>query len=172
VKQVPVGRARIALIDDQDADRICVRKWSLCVFRGSRTAYAAAWIDGKFTLLHRYLLEMSNPAIFVDHVNGCGLDNRRANLRICTHAQNRRNSRITRTYRGKPKSSRFKGVSLTNGRWLVQVQADGRKVHVGRFSTEEDAARAYDFAARKLHGEYACLNFPEPGERGALVGDV
>jgi hypothetical protein len=110
----------------------------------------------------------------VDHANGDGLDNRRQNLRQATQQQNMRNSR---KYRGG--SSRYKGVcwKIRNQRWLAQIyvseqDASGvptkRKLHLGTFTDQETAARAYDAAAREHFGEFACLNFPLPGERGAL----
>jgi hypothetical protein len=111
--------------------------------------------------LHRLLLQA--PAEFhVDHRDGDPLNNRLANLRLCTHSQNQAN----RPAMGG--ASRFKGVATARGcrnRWRAQIQqqrADGtfRRVCLGQFESEEDAARAYDAAALLKYGEFARLNFP------------
>jgi hypothetical protein len=106
---------------------------------------------------------MSAPAgLLVDHRNNNTLDNRRDNLRLATPSQNRINSR-----RDKSKtSSRFIGVSLEKGRgkWLAYINYDGKRIHLGRFDSETEAAKAYDAAARKYHGEFARLNFPESAD--------
>ncbi len=92
-----------------------------------------------------------------DHINTDSLDNRRANLRLATHSQNSCNSR-----RDKSKTlSRFRGVSFSKrkGKWFAAIRINGKKTWLGYFNDEEDAARAYDHAARKYHGEFAMLNF-------------
>jgi hypothetical protein len=96
----------------------------------------------------------------VDHINGNGLDNRKENLRVVTVVENARNSR------GKVRSrkSQYKGVSFCIGRkspWRATIEAGGHgQKHLGYFSTEEEAARAYDQAAAEVFGEFAFLNFP------------
>jgi hypothetical protein len=113
--------------------------------------------------MHRYL--MGEPSEEVDHENGDGLDNRRKNLRRATHAQNMMNALSRRG------SSRFKGVFWSVNRWQAAIRDDYRKVYLGQFKIEEDAARAYDDAARRIHGAFARLNFPIEGERSALHDD-
>ncbi len=95
--------------------------------------------------------------LFVDHINGDGLDNRRANLRLATPAQNNWNSK-SGMGRG---ASRYKGVQWHKHRkkWVVVIGVNGRKEHIGYFGDEKEAARAYDKAAKERHGEYAVLNF-------------
>ena len=103
--------------------------------------------------MHQLILKA--PSGFcIDHINGNGLDNRKQNLRIATQSQNLANKPF---FKGK-----FKGVSFSKRNkilskpWAVKV---GRK-HIGYFSTEEEAAMAYDKSAIEMYGEFAWLNFP------------
>ena len=93
-----------------------------------------------------------------DHINHDGLNNQRSNLRLATHAQNQRNQR---PYLGR--TSPYKGVHWFPSRekWRAQIVIANHERHIGLFGAEEDAARAYDAAAREHFGEYACLNFPD-----------
>jgi hypothetical protein len=93
-----------------------------------------------------------------DHKDGNGLNNTRSNLRPCTQGQNNMNQR-----KRKNATSRFKGVtwSAADEKWKACITANHVQHHLGYFCDEEEAARAYDKAARSLHGEFARLNFPE-----------
>jgi hypothetical protein len=101
-----------------------------------------------------------NPpeGILVDHQNSNPLDNRRANLRLATHAQNMHNRQKIQ----KKTSSRFVGVCFEKQkqRWIVYITNLRKRIYLGRFKNEIDAARAYDRAALKYFGEFARLNFP------------
>jgi hypothetical protein len=98
------------------------------------------------------------PGLLVDHRNCNSLDNRRANLRLATHQENMRNRR-----KRKNTSSRFIGVTFDKqrGKWLARIIYQGKRIFLGRFDTEIEAARAYDAAVKKYHIEFARLNFPE-----------
>lgn len=114
--------------------------------------------------LHRVIMD-APPGVEVDHINGDGLDNRRCNLRLCTRAENGRNL--------KPRggSSKYKGVDWHKRarKWRVLIMVEGKRIYLGLFDNEVEAARAYDRAARDLHGEFARLNFPGPGEQSCLA---
>ncbi len=94
----------------------------------------------------------------VDHINCDGLDNRRANLRLATRQQNKCNSR-PRARRG---TSRYKGVWWDKERrkWRAAVGYNGKTKHLGAFDNDIEAAKARDVAAKKYHGQFAWLNFP------------
>lgn len=96
--------------------------------------------------------------IFVDHINRDALDNRRANLRLATESQNCMNRR-----KCKGTSSQYKGVSIDRRKklWKAAIKIDEKNSHLGYFESEIEAARAYDAAARKYHGEYAYQNFED-----------
>ena len=107
------------------------------------------------------------PGMFCDHINHNGLDNRKANLRPATHTQNVWNPReFNRPTPGGYKRhsrSKYKGVDWANdmNRWRARIRVNGKRIYLASFKEELDAAKAYDQAAKKHHGEYASVNFPE-----------
>lgn len=107
--------------------------------------------------LHRIIAERMNldMNLQVDHINADKLDNRRENLRTATVQQNGQN-------RGKYScnTSGFKGVSWDkrDNKWFSQINVNGKRIFLGRFETPELAAKAYNDAAIKYHGEFAKLN--------------
>lgn len=162
-RQIPLTQGLVAIVDEADAIAVLAYRWH--AYRDGRTFYAKREIrrqDGSRTTLrlHNFLTGWS----MTDHRNGDGLDNRRSNLRQATTAQNNANLR-----RGVRNTSGFKGVnwSKKSSVWRAEIRANGQSRFLGHHSTPEEAARAYDAAARELHGEFACLNFPRIGERGA-----
>lgn len=161
--EIPLTRGQVALVDEQDEWAASQYKWH--AIPAARTWYACRWTrrsDGRGTTqaLHQLLTGWA----LTDHINGNGLDNRRCNLRAATTAQNLSNMR---KHRG---SSRFKGVSWfkRTQQWRAYIELSGRQIFLGHFHDEGEAALAYDVAAREHFGEFAALNFPEPGERAAL----
>jgi len=91
------------------------------------------------------------------------LDNRKGNLRICSVTQNAQNRRKPRSYKGLPTKSKYKGVRSINdikrkAKWQAIIQYNGKRINVGRFLTEKEAAEAYNLKAKELFGEFAYLN--------------
>lgn len=151
--EVSLVNGGLALVDDSDADLVLGHRW-FGVRRG-RTRYAATKINGTPIEMHRMLLGKM-PGKVIDHQSGDGLDNRRKNLRFCSHAENMRNRRKSSA----ATTSKFKGVWIDSryGKWIAEVRQGGGRWRVGPFDNEIDAARAYDRAARVFHGRFAKTN--------------
>lgn len=140
---------RRVIFDESDAE--VIESWPWRIWSKGYVAYRVRDEDGRIpvVLLHR-LLTGARPGEFVDHVNGNPLDNRRQNLRICTHAENMRNRR-----RPKHNTSGFKGVYASGRRWRAEIVFEGARYRLGSYATPEEASAAYAVAAVKLHGEFA-----------------
>jgi hypothetical protein len=155
-RRIELTQGYHALLDDEDFARVAAYSWHVAKRRGRRYAVANVGRGAAKTTvyLHRLVLD-APPGVEVDHRDGEGLNNTRANLRACTHTENMCNAQPRRGG-----SSRYKGVfwCATRGRWLARVKLSGRTRQVGTFTSERAAALAYNAAARALHGEFARLN--------------
>lgn len=149
----------IVLLDDEDA--ALVEGASVSITKATYSTYVAIVRGRTRRRLARAIMNAPDGMV-VDHINGNPLDNRRANLRICTVKENNWNRR--RRIGG---SSGFKGVVRVGTRWRAIIWPNGKQIYLGSFAEPEEAARAYDRAAREEYGEFACLNFPDP-----IAGDV
>lgn len=153
-KEIVLSQGKVAIVDDADYEWLS--RWKWCASRVPHTCYAIRSVGRgktqKRTYMHRAILD-APPELWVDHINADGLDNRRANLRLCTRAENNRNRRKHRDT-----ASRFKGIVPSYGKWIAQIKVNGKRFQLGRFVDEKSAARAYNEAAIRLHGEFAILN--------------
>jgi hypothetical protein len=144
---VPLTKGAFAVIDPVDAERVLAFSWNL-----SSTGYAHR--SGGRGSMHRFILD-APPGWEVDHVNGDTLDNRRSNLRLATHSENMRNSRLSSR-----NTSGFRGIYRQSDtyRWVARVRVRGATHHIGSFATREEAAAARDRLAQELHGKFVRLN--------------
>ncbi len=157
---IPLTQRKVALVDEDDFGWL--NQWKWCASKHSDCdggvvhwyARRTAWDNGDrvAVLMHRVILEAKKGEIS-DHRDRDGLNNRRANLRICTTAQNSLN-RVG--YPITKKTSNFKGVHWHVGakKWVVQF----RHHHVGLFEDEKEAAAGYDLAALAWSSEFARPN--------------
>lgn len=153
-------RGKFAIVDPEDYPRFAKHKWFLA--KSPTGSYAARWQRQKAKntrkriWMHREIIQIP-PKMVCDHINRNGLDNRKANLRPATVSQNLCN----RTKRKTKTLSKYKGLEWDKNqrKWKVRIQLNNRKINLGSFTNEIDAAKAYDKAAKKLFKEFACLNF-------------
>jgi hypothetical protein len=152
VAYVTLTKGYEAIIDAADVPLVEGFNW--CSRADGLTFYAARtdYSSGKKTVrMHRVIMNCSK-GFEIDHIDGDGLNNRRSNMRLSTHAENMRNRRIA-----KNNTSGFKGVAWDkNGaKWRAKIKVDGEQIHLGQFDTPEAAHAAYVAASEKLHGEFA-----------------
>lgn len=138
------GRALISLCDIQRVGRY---RWYL------KNGYP---FNSKLNIsLHRFIKNPPNDMV-VDHINRNTLDNRRSNLRVCTHTENVRNSGLSSL-----NTTGFKGVYYAKDvdKYRARLRCNGESVSLGYYSNPIDAAIAYDKKAIEIYGEYAFTNF-------------
>lgn len=153
---IPLSKGMFALVDEADFERTSQKVWTVYIGKTVNYALFRNQQTRKTVFLHNWILDLPKGVI-ADHRNFDGLDCRRENLRICSSENNKRHTRKWR----RPTSSKFKGVCLDKkwGKWTAQI-TNGKRMHIGRFETEQEAALAYDREAKERFGEFAVLNFP------------
>lgn len=150
-KSISLPHGEIALVDDEDYERINAHKWHVS------SGYAVRRIAPLAPTIRMHREVLSAPEnMQVDHINRNRLDNRRSNLRIATKAENLRNKVIYQNNK-----SGYRGVcwKTRDKKWAAQININQKRKHLGFFSSAEEAARAYDKAAKEFYGEFAALNF-------------
>ena len=159
-----MSQPKYAKVDPADYKRLKGYAWSASKKVG-KCFYARRHTVGgkekqKLIYLHKEIIEVPDGMV-IDHINHDGMDNRSENLRPATRSQNM----YHRRKRSDAKTSKYKGVSWKKDRreWLARIGFQKKEIHLGYYRDEIEAARAYDDAAKKYHGEFACLNFPESG---------
>ncbi|MGB0854889.1 MAG: HNH endonuclease [Pikeienuella sp.] len=160
MRTIKLTRGFEAMVDDEDFMRVNAFCWTAQICpKSPHLVYGQRYAGKKKTYLHRFILG-APKGVDVDHLNGNTLDNRKENLRLCSRSENLANSHRAQGVSG------YRGVSRTKNKkkWRVQI----KNKSFGVFDTKEQAAHAYDEAARIEFGEFARLNFPKKGERSAL----
>lgn len=151
---IPLGKGKVAIVDEEDYEQLMQWNWHVSAF-----GYAVRFIGPKGKLkivwMHREILK-THPKKQTDHINQDRLDNRKANLRQCSATQNQGNRWKSRH----AKTSRFKGVSWSKeGNYFVACGTEsGTPKRLGGFTSEIQAAKAYNRWARNYFGEFAELN--------------
>ena len=152
--QIELTQGKFAIIDDDDLPKISGRKWQYC------NGYAVSGSQKKENQLrmHRVIMGLSyGDNIWLDHINGNRLDNRKSNLRITDASSNQANRKAP-----KVNTSGYKGVVWHKGKnkWMAACEHMGKMIFIGYFKDKILAAEAYDKKAAEIWGEFAGLNFP------------
>jgi hypothetical protein len=164
MKEIPLTQGMVALVDDEDFERLSQYKWyawkSGNAFYATRNITLRKGVQGQMKM-HREILNLTDRKIYCDHINHNGLDNQKHNLRACTSSENQMNT-ISKTG-----VSQYKGVCWykQGETWAAQIMIHRKRIHLGCYDSEEDAAKAYDEAAKLYFGEFACLNFNKKEEQ-------
>lgn len=150
---IQLTQEMITLVDDNMFEYLNQWKWHYHQGYARRNTK----INGKRKIISIHQIVMNTPDGFdTDHINGNKLDNRKENLRICTHEENTQNKNLSRD-----NISGYKGVNKRkkNGKWRARIIYKGKEISLGEYFFIEDAAKAYDIAAIEYFREFAKLNF-------------
>ena len=161
MKRIPLTQGKFALVDEEDYEWLNQWKWHYNNGYATRNQWDPITKKQIKILMHRLIMKSSED-MQVDHANHNTLDNRKCNLRICTKFQNMQNSKLQ-----KNRSSKYKGVCWhkDNKKWKAYITYEGKRIHLGYYDIEEEAARVYDKKAIELFGKFAYLNFPQRKSR-------
>lgn len=158
MKQIPLTQGQVAIVDDSDFEYLNQFKWWV---QKRKHGFHAVRAEGgrknrTYVYMHRQILGLTSPLFEGEHRDGNGLNNQRGNLRVATKQQNARGFQTPRA----GKTSKFRGVSRHQGKWIVRLRKTTKHLYLGVFADEEEAARAYDKAALEHFGKFAQPNFP------------
>lgn len=158
MKEIPLTKGYVALVDDDDYAYLSKFKWYWSTGYAVRDVWYPERKYKAKILMHREILRFPKQYL-IDHINMNGTDNRKENLRLASKAENQRHQKV----RSHNKTG-YKGVSVDyrrkegSKRYRSRINVDGVKYELGLFRTPEEAAVAYNEAAKKYHGEFAHLN--------------
>lgn len=162
VKRIPLTQGKFAIVDDADYEYLMQWKWyavkdknTYYAMRNQRISESGTRARRTTILMHRAIMKVQT-GLQIDHINHNGLDNRKANMRICTNKENHYNQLSQRN-----KTSKYRGVSRDKNRWRADIQRDKNKLYLGSYVSEIKAALAYDNKATMLFGSFAHLNIKQ-----------
>ncbi|MBP7054057.1 MAG: HNH endonuclease [Phycisphaerae bacterium] len=162
IRFIPLTRGKFAIVDAGDYEWLSQYRW--CTLGAGEHPYACRRENGKTIYMHRQIMQPPD-GMCVDHIEGFTLDNRRANLRVCTPAENMRNRR------GNLGRDLPKGVTWQRhcNKYKASIGCEGTPKHIGYYDDPIEAAKAYDRKARELFGEFARLNFPDASRQESVA---
>lgn len=160
MKEIEITQGKKVIVDDEWYPILIKKKWHY------QSGYACTDVGGRLSrrrvYMHRYIT-MAPDDLVVDHINRNKLDNRTENLRIVYPIHNYWNRTML-----KNNKTGYKGVSFdkTRGKYAANICKNRKQYNLGRFDTKEEAAIAYNKAAKELYGEYAFVNEVLPSIQG------
>lgn len=153
MKEIMLTQGKVALVDDEDYERLNQFKWYASFERGRFYAAKGVWNEGKHTTIRMHREIMNNPTgMDIDHINNNGLDNCKENLRICYRQQNMQNQRKAQ----QRNKLRIKGVHWREDakKFRAGIKSNGKQIWLGYFNVLGDADSAYRKAEEKYFGEF------------------
>lgn len=172
IREIHLSNGLIAIVDEEDYEKVQGFNWRWHVNRSGRRHHTgrvtASYPHRGRTVnlsMHRLILD-AKPGTMIDHKDRDQLNNRKENLRFCNRSQNQHNRATDFDRDLTQPHTRFKGVSKVTAKkcqrpYYVRLMVDRVTHYLGCYATPEEAARAYDEGAKRLHGEFARLNFPD-----------
>ena len=167
MKKIKLSKSQFALVDDEDYDELIKYKWCASYCNNTKSFYAmrtgrVSDLDACGATIRMHRVIMNAPkGMQVDHIDHNTLDNQKINLRICTASQNAMN-------KGPSKSNKsgYKGVGWDKkyNKWEAQIMINGKHKRLGSFTCKHEAARVYNLASLKYHGEFAYINEIKEGK--------
>jgi hypothetical protein len=170
VREIPLpNKGLIAYVSDEDYERVSALRWWAQTRKDRNLIYARSKIKGKPVSMHRFILDLTDPKIIVDHIDGNGLKNTRDNIRVCeTSANIQKGSKplgkskyLGVTERWRKYEYVHKDGSMTEKvyfYWEANIRKDRKLYFLGTFKDERKAALAYNAKALELYGEHAQIN--------------
>lgn len=159
MKKLKLNQGKYTVVDDEDFEWLSRTKWWAAKYRRAFYVHGKRRVStNNFKTLKIHIEIMKHHNLHkegkqVDHINGDGLDNRKINLRMCTNSNNIKNRGLLSS-----NTSGYKGVTRVGKRWRARLTSNRKVMSFGCYKTKLEAAKAYNEAALKHHGEFARPN--------------
>lgn len=153
MKEIKLTNGGVALVDDEDFEKLSSYKWHRHDERTLQYVRVALYGSGKQQILLMHRVVMNAPTgVDVDHRDGDGLNNQKYNLRLCTDQQNSMNLKLFRT-----STSGHKGVSWNKQfkKWEAYIWFHRKKIRLGEYKEKSDAIAARENAEKELYGNWS-----------------
>ena len=160
MKEIPLTKGQFALVDNEDYDWLMQWKWRASL-RSQGGFYVTRSVrrGGRRAIrMHRVILD-APEGMEVDQIDGNGLNNQRSNLRLATHAQNQWNRGLSSRNKSGYKGVWYNTRPRFKNRWMAYMTINCRRIGLGHYATAQEAALAFDKAAREHYGEFVRTNF-------------
>jgi hypothetical protein len=163
MKEIKLSKGLSAQVDDEDFDWLNQWKWSATKSGKHYYAYRNIYVKSKYirrVSMHRLIMG-DVDGLYVDHIDGNGINNQRNNLRNVTGQQN--------CYNWHKESGEYVGVRSIGNYWGAFISIGGNRTYIGRYRTKNEAAVAYNDAAIATRGQYASINDVDEDNRSAPI---